>query len=171
MSENTMKFSFKKLFFEMILIILLAIAIGIAWNFRLLRNAYTGKPSAASVSPNVSAAPAAELIPAGLAQVKELYDKKEAVFVDARESSVYSGGHIRGATSLPLAELDSALPGFIGKVPYETNLVIYCSGYGCHDSKDLGNKLIQKGYRQILIFEGGYPEWKDAGFPIGGANR
>ncbi len=155
----------------MTLIILFAIAIGITWNYRLLRDAYTGRPSAATAAPNVSATPAAVLIPVGLAQVKELYDKKEAVFVDARESSVYSQGHIRGAKSLPLAGLDSALPGFIDKVPYETSLVIYCSGYGCHDSKDLGNKLLQKGYRQILIFEGGYPEWKDAGFPIEGANQ
>jgi rhodanese-related sulfurtransferase len=166
-----MKTSFKKLFFEMTLIILLAIAIGITWNFRLLRDAYTGKTSATTAAPIVSATPTAVLIPAGLAQVKELYEKKEAVFVDARESSVYSQGHIRGATSLPLAELDAALPGFTDKVPYETSLVIYCNGYGCHDSKDLGNKLIQKGYRQILIFEGGYPEWKDAGFPIEGANQ
>ncbi|MDD2337993.1 MAG: rhodanese-like domain-containing protein [Geobacteraceae bacterium] len=164
-----MKVFYKKLFFEMTLIILLAIAIGITWNFRLLRAAYTGKPSAAPPSPTVSATPAAVLIPAGLAQVKELYDKKEAVFLDARDSSVFSRGHIQGATSLPLAELDSALPEFTAKVPYEKNLVIYCSGYGCHDSKDLGNKLLQKGYRQILIFEGGYPEWKDAGFPIKGA--
>lgn len=168
MSGKTMKVFYKKLFFEMTLIILLAIAIGITWNYRLLRDAYTGKPSTATHSPDVSATPAAVLIPAGLAQVKELYDKKEAVFVDARESSVYSQGHIRGATSLPFAELHSSLPEFTAKVPYETTLVIYCSGYGCHDSKDLGNKLLQIGYRQILIFEGGYPEWKDAGFPIKG---
>jgi rhodanese-related sulfurtransferase len=170
MSGNTMKFSYKKLFFEMTLIVLLAVAIGITWNFRLLRAAYTGKLTATTPAPVISATPTV-LIPAGLAQVKELYDKKEAVFVDARESSVYSQGHIKGATSLPLGTLDSALQGFTGKVPYKTDLVIYCNGYGCHDSKDLGNKLLQKGYRQILIFEGGYPEWKDAGFPIEGANQ
>jgi len=161
--------TYKKLFFEMTVIVLLAVTIGIIWNYRLLRDVYTGKLSEVSPSPEVSATPAAVLIPAGLAQVKELYEKKEAVFIDARESSVYSLGHIQGSTSLPLAALDSELQAFMEKVPLETNLVIYCSGYGCHDSKDLGNRLLQKGYRQILIFDGGYPEWKDAGLPIEGA--
>ena len=161
----------KKLFLEMTVIVLLAVTIGIIWNYRLLRDVYTGKFSEGTPSQKISVTPAAVLIPAGLAQVKELHDKKEAVFIDARESSVYSRGHIQGATSLPLAALDSDLQAFMEKVPYETNLVIYCSGYGCHDSKDLGNRLLLKGYRQVLIFDGGYPEWKDAGLPIEGANQ
>jgi len=166
-----MKNTYKKLFFEMTVIVLLAVAIGITWNYQLLRDVYIGKFSGAKPAPVIAAPPTAILIPAGLAQVKELFDKKETVFIDAREASIFSQGHIQGAVSFPLADLDSALQGFTEKVPYQTNLVIYCNGYGCQDSKKIGKQLLQKGYRQILIFEGGYPEWKDAGFPIEGANQ
>jgi len=155
----------------MTVIVLLAVTIGIIWNYRLLRETSTGRLAAVSSSPERSAAPAVTLIPAGLAQVKQLFDTKDAVIIDARESSVFQQGHILGAISLPLATLETTLPGFLKRVSYETNLVIYCSGYGCHDSKDLGKKLLQLGYRQIFIFEGGYPEWKDAGFPIEGARQ
>jgi len=57
---------------------------------------------------------------------------------------------------------------FQGKVPLESILVIYCNGFGCHDSTVLGEKLLDKGYTQILVFEGGFPEWKDAGLPTEG---
>jgi rhodanese-related sulfurtransferase len=166
-----MKNTYKKLFFEMTVIVLIAVTIGIIWNYHLLRELSSGKLSAPNPPPALSTTQKATLIPAGLMQVKELFDNKEAVFIDAREASVFSLGHIKGATSLPLATSDASLPGFMEKVPYETNLVIYCNGYGCHDSKNLGEKLLQKGYRQILIFEGGYPEWKDAGYPIEGARQ
>ncbi len=164
-----MKNSNKKLLTEMAIIVLLAVAIGIACNYRLLRDVSAGRIPGATQTPATSATPSAILIPAGLAQVKELFDKKEALFVDARESSVFALGHIQGATSLPLAEIDSSLADFKNKVPAGTTLVLYCGGYGCHDSKNLGEKLLQSGYRQVLIFEGGYPEWKDAGYPISGA--
>lgn len=166
-----MKNTFKKLMFEMTVIVLLAVTIGIIWNYRLLREISTGRLAAVTSPPEISATPAATLIPAGLAQVKELFDTKDAVFIDARESSVFQQSHIQGAISFPMETLETTLPGFLKKVPYETNLVIYCNGYGCHDSRDLGQKLLQQGYRQIFIFEGGYPEWKDAGFPIEGAHQ
>lgn len=164
-----MKKTYKNLFFEMTVIVLLAVMIGIIWNYRLLRDVSTGRLMKATQVPVISAAPTVTLIPAGLVQVKELFDNKEAVFVDARESSIFSQGHIHGALSIPLADLEVALPVFMKQVPFEKSLVIYCGGYGCHDSKNLGENLLQKGYRQVLIFEGGYPEWKDAGFPIAGA--
>jgi len=168
---TTMKVTNKKLLIEMTAIVLLAVAIGIIWNHRLLWDVYTGKRSGTATTPEITAVPTASLLPAGLAQVKDLFDKKEAIFVDAREKSVFSQGHIQGATSLPPATISTDLQGFTEKVPYDATLVLYCSGYGCRDSKDLGNILLQKGYRQILIFDGGYPEWKDAGFPIEGANQ
>jgi 3-mercaptopyruvate sulfurtransferase SseA len=45
-------------------------------------------------------------------------------------------------------------------------LVLYCSGYGCPDSFDLGIILLAEGYRDVRVFEGGFPEWADAGLPV-----
>jgi 3-mercaptopyruvate sulfurtransferase SseA len=31
---------------------------------------------------------------------------------------------------------------------------------------DLGSRLLEAGYRKVFVFLGGYPEWRDAGYPI-----
>jgi rhodanese-related sulfurtransferase len=164
-----MKEHSKKLFIEMATIVMVAVVVGLAWNFTLLRDAGTGNLSASKPQPVITATDGKSMTPAPLVQVRELFERKEAVFVDAREGSVFSAGHIKGAVSLPVGEFVSRLKAFRAAAPLESLLVIYCSGYGCHDSKSLGEKLMADGYRSILIYEGGYPEWKDAGLPVEGA--
>jgi rhodanese-related sulfurtransferase len=164
-----MKENYKKLFLEMAIIVIAAVVVGILWNFNFLRDAGTGKLSDAKQQAVISATDGKSMTPANLVQVKELFERKEAIFVDAREGSVFSGSHIKGALSLPLGTFESGLKTFRAAAPIDSLLVIYCSGYGCHDSKSLGEKLMVDGYRRILIYEGGYPEWKDAGLPIEGA--
>ena len=48
-----------------------------------------------------------------------------------------------------------------------TNIfIIYCSGGECSLSFDLADYLFsEKLFEKILVFEGGWPEWKDAGYP------
>jgi rhodanese-related sulfurtransferase len=69
---------------------------------------------------------------------------------------------------MPLGQADSRLAQFMVSVPVTSTLVVYCSGFNCHDSMTLGLKLMEKGYRQVYVYGGGYPEWKDAGLPIEG---
>lgn len=156
----------KKLLLEMAAIILVAAAVGIAWNHRMLLDVFSGKAVAGTAGPADAAEPAADLVPTGLAQARELFQTNGAVFIDAREVSAYRQGHIRGALSMPVGELDARLAELRARVDADAVLVIYCSGFGCNDSKTVGRKLAENGYRQILIFEGGYPEWKDAGLPV-----
>jgi rhodanese-related sulfurtransferase len=157
--------SLKELCLEMGVIVLLAAVIGIAWNHTLLLNVWSGKLHTVASSPS-SRGTAKLPLPAGLLQVKDLFARKEAVFVDARDDFVFAQGHIKGAIALPLGQFESKLADFMVKVPLETTLVVYCNGYDCRDSLTLGTKLMEKGYRQVYVYEGGYPEWKDAGLPI-----
>lgn len=159
----------KHILLEMSVIVLVAVIVGIIWNHRMLLDVYSGKVAESGAASTSSREPAAALLPAGLMQVRELFEGKEAVFIDAREGGVFRQGHIKGAVSLPVGELDARLPDFHAKVPLDATLVIYCSGFGCHDSRTVGQKLLQSGYKQILIFEGGFPEWKDAGLPVEGS--
>ncbi len=89
-----------------------------------------------------------------------------AMLIDARSPELYLDGHIAGAVSLPLLEIDSVLPAFLGQVPKDRVMITYCSGFGCPDSFDLGLLLLENGYRDVRVFEGGYPEWRDAGLPV-----
>jgi rhodanese-related sulfurtransferase len=150
---------------EMTLIVLAATAIGLAWNHRVLYRAWTGRAPAADQHVSTAALRPDIPLPLGLAQAKELYDRNEALFVDARDVRTFTEGHIRGAASLPVGDADSRLSDFIAGFPPATTLVVYCNGYDCRDSRELGAKLLKAGCRTVYVFEGGWPAWHDAGFP------
>ncbi len=153
----------KSLLAEMAAIVLAAVLIGTAWNHTLLYRAWTGQ--SLSRTGKQAQLGATIPLPLGLMQVKELYDRKEALFVDARDAVTFAAGHVQGAVSLPVGGADALLPIFISQVPPPTMLVVYCNGYDCHDSRELGEKLLRSGYLTVYVFEGGYPEWQDAGYP------
>jgi rhodanese-related sulfurtransferase len=166
-----MKSDTKRLAIEMAAIVLVAAVVGVSWNHRLLLDVWHGRPTQAQTGPRPDeqekpvAAPTMAL-PLGLMQVKELFDTKEALIVDARDRDTYRKGHIRGATSIPLGEADRLIPDFAARTPKERLIVVYCGGYDCHDSRALGESILAAGFGQVFIFEGGYPEWKDAGYPV-----
>jgi rhodanese-related sulfurtransferase len=157
-------------FLEIAAIILLASIVGLIWNHEMLYAVWSGK-SFPVQPPPVSTGSAELPQPAGLAQVKYLYDRKEAVFVDARSTAAFAADRIKGAVSLPLGQLAAKFPEFKREVPSSDTLVVYCNGYGCDDSMKVGKQLMSNGYRHVLLFEGGYPEWKDAGYPLEGERQ
>ena len=102
-----------------------------------------------------------------LAETKRLFDKKTAVFVDARSSWPYQLGHLPGALNVPPSEIPAAFGAALADLPKDTVLVVYCSGTTC----SLGTKLAQKlaeemNFTRIYVFEGGFPQWEEAGYPV-----
>lgn len=164
-----MRTNLKRLIREMAVIILMATVLGIAWNYRLLREVFLGQDSR-SIQDTTSSAPAAihthTPLPLGLMQVKELFNSGEAIIIDARDREAFQKGHIRGAISIPLGEAEGLIPNLSRKTPKEKMLVVYCGGYDCHDSRLLGEKLLAAGFTQVFVYEGGYPEWQDGGNPV-----
>ena len=159
----------KALVAEMVLILLVAATVGSVWNRKLLLQAWNGEVPAMTKR---GAGNRADIpLPLGLMQVKELYDRKEALILDARVSESFAAGHIGGARSLPLGELEARLPRFIADVPPTTMIIAYCNGYGCRDSSELGARLLRAGYRTVFVFDGGYPEWRDSNYPTEGGSR
>jgi len=165
-----MKLKLNSVFLEMGVIVLIASVTGMLWNHKMLIGVWSGNfdsfATVSSASQGHDAVPA----PAGLMQVRDLYERGAAVLVDARDTLVFSRGHIKGAVVLPVGEFDSRIAALLAKVPLHSTIVVYCNGYGCHDSMAVGKKLMVRGYRNVLVFEGGYPEWKDAGLPVEGEN-
>ena len=168
-----MKSDVKRLATEMAAIVLIAAVVGIAWNHRLLLNVFRGEgvqaPQASATTSKTApaTAPAASTaLPLGLMQVKELFDTGEATIIDARDRETFRKGHIKGAISIPVGEANALIPPFAGQTPKGKLLVVYCGGYDCHDSKLLGEKLLAAGFTQVFVYEGGFPEWQDAGHPV-----
>lgn len=141
----------------------LGLLVGLAINHRLVLDAFAGRlaPPATAVQSAADQLPP----PVLLAEVRELL-AAGARPVDAREAAQFADGHLPGALSLPLGEFDAQLDGFRLQVAEGETLVLYCSGYGCPDSFDLGLLLIAAGYLDVRVFEGGLPEWRDAGLPV-----
>ena len=149
---------------EIFLIMAVSAVVGIFWNRSLLASAWRGE-----VAAQAQTVPKGEQIPmpVGLTQIKEMYDAKQAVLVDARSSANFAEGHIAGAISLPLeqARRNPARPLKV-QVATDATIIAYCNGFSCHDSMDLGKILMQAGYASVYVFEGGFPEWRDAGYPV-----
>jgi len=91
-------------------------------------------------------------------------------FLDARRSADFADGHVKGAWSVPVweAEADTRITEFEARANpgMKQPLVIYCSGGDCEDSRLLANKLVALGYRNLLLYPGGYPDWMAQSRPV-----
>jgi rhodanese-related sulfurtransferase len=100
-----------------------------------------------------------------LAEAKERFDTKSGTFIDARLYPLYEDGHVAGAISFPVKDYEKNKS--LEKIAdlKDKKIIIYCSGKDCPDSGNLAAYLAKEGFVDIEIFEGGWPEWKEAGYP------
>jgi rhodanese-related sulfurtransferase len=155
MKENADN-SFRRIALEAIVIAALGVLLGLSFHYRHVLEA---------LEPKEAISPALYPAPVGLAEMQDLLDQG-GVAVDARSREAFQEERIYGAVSLALGEAREALPGFMRRFPPETVLVVYCGGHGCPDSFDLAVRLLSAGYRDVRVFEGGLPAWRDAGLPV-----
>lgn len=84
-----------------------------------------------------------------------------AVVIDVRPEEEYRGGHIAGALSIPVAQLDERL----GELPARKEVVAYCRGPYCVMAYEAVKRLRARG-RRARRLAGGFPEWRAAGLPV-----
>lgn len=99
-------------------------------------------------------------------RARELYDTGDFIFVDARSAEDYQAGHIKGAVSLPVGQVEEKLSAFLENYPPETFIITYCSGRTCRDSHHLAEILMEMGYENINVFIDGFPGWENEGHPV-----
>jgi rhodanese-related sulfurtransferase len=155
---------------EICLIVAIAATAGITWNRTLLAAAWRGEATqqAGAAAKDQAAGKEEQLpMPIGLMQVKEMHDARQAVIIDARSAADFAQGHIAGAITFPLeqARKNPSLP-LKTRVPIDATIIAYCNGFSCHDSMELGKLMQQAGYASVYVYEGGFPEWRDAGYPV-----
>ncbi len=96
---------------------------------------------------------------------QNLFNEKLAVFVDARESEDYNSGHIENAVNIPFDYYED-YEDAINNMDDTFTHVIYCSGEDCSLSMDLADYFFNElAFEKVLIFEGGWPQWRDADLP------
>jgi rhodanese-related sulfurtransferase len=98
---------------------------------------------------------------------KDRFDRKSAVFLDARSPDEYKEGHIPGALDFFADDFEKMAPQVLPQLPDKSReIVAYCHGTSCDLSIHLAQKLAEQGYTNVKVFFGGWPEWKKAGYPI-----
>lgn len=155
---------------EACVLIAFGLLLGLTLNHQLVMDAFSGRLAAPQRPLAQEDRPVALPMPILIDEVQQLATSG-ALIVDARSPELFAMGSIAGAVSLPMVEIDAELPEFLARVAKDQILVTYCSGFGCPDSFDLGVRLIASGYQDVRVFEGGYPEWRDAGLPVAGENQ
>lgn len=90
----------------------------------------------------------------------------DVAVVDLRPAEEYEAGHIAGAISIPLAELEAHL----AELPAGVEIVAYCRGPYCALAPQ-GVALLRRAGRRARRLEDGFPEWRLAGLPVATGSR
>ncbi len=117
--------------------------------------------------------PGAKIISA--AEAKTLIAGGMKVY-DVRLAEEFGHGHVPGAILVPYNEGSAKEVGFdpgddkfdLSKLPADKNtaFMMYCDGTICWKSYKSASMAIQNGWKNVIWFRGGFPEWKAAGFPV-----
>jgi len=85
----------------------------------------------------------------------------KAIVLDVRPAEEYRAGHIEGAISIPIKELEQQL----SKLPRDKEIVAYCRGPYCVMSIEAVQMLRAKGFRAERLEDDVY-EWKIHDLPV-----
>ena len=127
--------------------------LGLGFGFIVLFFAlYTNNEESKLVVPQIRVAEAYALIKAG-----------PILVIDVREKKAYDDGHIPGAISLPIGQIDDGIDGIDVKTADE--IVIYCNEGSKRGPK--ATKIFNDaGYPNARNLEGGIEGWKKADYDI-----
>jgi rhodanese-related sulfurtransferase len=88
-------------------------------------------------------------------------ERGDVVVLDVRPETEFRAGHIAGARSAPVDELDT----HVDELPKRREVVAYCRGPYCVYADDAVRLLRSRGLNARRL-DVGYPEWQRAGLPV-----
>lgn len=100
-------------------------------------------------------------------ELKRKIDANEDfVFLNVLSREYFDKEHIPGSDNIPYDSED-----FVQKVEEraggkETEIVVYCANTECTASPKAAEKLEDAGFTNVIDFEGGMEEWKDAEYAV-----
>jgi DNA-binding transcriptional ArsR family regulator/rhodanese-related sulfurtransferase len=97
----------------------------------------------------------------GMEELLKRARSRNVVILDTRPRSEYAAGHIAGALSVPVDELQRRLR----RLPKDKEYVAYCRGPYCIYADRAVELLRSKGRQARRLLEG-FPEWRAAGLPV-----
>ena len=101
------------------------------------------------------------LEPVTVEELRRRMRSGDVVVLDVRPPDEYAAGHIPGAVSIPLAELERR----ISELPRRKEIVAYCRGPYCVFALQALELLRARGYRARRLREG-LPDWRARGLEV-----
>ncbi len=95
-------------------------------------------------------------------QATQLLNDGDALFLDVRDDKEYKNGHIKGARSVPVNQLDKQMHEL--EKHKEKSVVVYCDN-GMRTSRVTG-KLRKLGFTDLHSISGGLVAWEKANLPV-----
>ncbi|HUE96442.1 MAG TPA: metalloregulator ArsR/SmtB family transcription factor [Longimicrobiaceae bacterium] len=102
-----------------------------------------------------------EMEPVGVEELRRRVEGGEVTLLDVRPAQEYRWGHIPGAVSVPIDELEDRL----AEVPADRPVIAYCRGPYCVYAVRAVEKLRAGGWSAERA-EAGVEEWRSAGHPV-----
>lgn len=103
----------------------------------------------------------AEMEPIDAGELLRRLEAEEVTVLDVRPLDEFRAGHIPGAVSMPLEELERRLT----EIPQHRPVIAYCRGRFCVFAVEAVETLRQRGFVAQRM-ESGVPEWRLAGHPV-----
>jgi rhodanese-related sulfurtransferase len=94
-------------------------------------------------------------------ELEERLARGQVVVLDVRPEREYEAGHIPGAVSAPLSDLERVA----ASLPKRKEIVAYCRGPYCVYADEAVRLLRARGMRARRL-DVGFPEWRRAGLPV-----
>jgi rhodanese-related sulfurtransferase len=93
-----------------------------------------------------------------------LQSPRAALLLEALPERYYAQKHLPGAILFPHDEVEQRAATVIPE--YTTPIVVYCASRSCQNSRIAAQRLMQLGYTDVSVYEGGKQEWEQQGLPF-----
>jgi rhodanese-related sulfurtransferase len=100
-----------------------------------------------------------------MAQAYALFQKGQALFVDARPPEEFAELHIAKAVNIYPSLLEASGEKAVAGIPKDREIVVYCSQVSCDLSLRVAEKLQTLGFTRVTVFLEGFRAWDEAGYP------
>lgn len=95
---------------------------------------------------------------------RSLQADRSPLLLEALPERYYAQKHLPGAHLFPHDQVDRRA----GEVIPDQSMpvVVYCASRSCQNSRIAAQRLIQLGYTDVAVYEGGKQEWEEGGLPF-----
>jgi rhodanese-related sulfurtransferase len=93
----------------------------------------------------------------------EIQNADDALFIDARDTTLFQQGRIPDAINIPSTVTDDALAKRMQGVSENKPIVIYCEGQLCQAAAELSARLAAMGFGAVMYMPKGLEGWVMAG--------